>query len=54
MKTDPHAVTPLHTPRLGAAWRRKRAPLPALPTMSVVQLGRSRIEKLAWIFGFGR
>jgi hypothetical protein len=24
------------------------------PTLSVVRLGRSPLQKLAWIFGFGR
>lgn len=51
-------VIPTHRHPLDAAglpWARRRlVARRRLPTMSVVPLGRGPLDKLAWIFGFGR
>jgi hypothetical protein len=57
MKTAPSAITPLHHSPLEAVlpWGRRRlVPRRALPTMSLVRLGRGPFEKLVSMFGVGR
>jgi hypothetical protein len=46
--------SPASRPERPAFQRRPLKARSSYPTLSLVRLGRSPLQKLAWIFGFGR